>query len=331
MDEEREKRLDCFLRRYEATEENLLKGIHREGFSRCYYDEKRKAHQMPVFRSIEPFYILKHKRFSPVSPHYHDFIELSIMYSGRCTQIIDGQTITLQQGDISMIDCNTVHSIENTGENDIMINILLCRDYMAKSILSQLKPQNILTTFFINAITSESSDVNYLVFNAGDSPRIQGTILELLYENFFPGEMHQQILEGYFYLLMMQMTNLIDMRTAVGKLNKSSTTLVKALRYIEQNYLTATLESVADAVHISPAYLTSLMTKQCGKSCMGLIIEKRMQHASNRLLEGNTSVDSIARELGYSNQTYFYRKFREQFGCSPAQYRQRFGQDMIEH
>ena len=45
---------------------------------------------------------------------------------------------------------------------------------------------------------------------------------------------------------------------------------------------------------------------------------------ATRLLSLNLfSVTEVAERVGYSNVTFFYRKFQEEFGCSPGAWRTR--------
>lgn len=53
----------------------------------------------------------KHHRFADMPLHNHDFIEMNYMYSGKCRQMIDGEEIGLEQGQICIIDTHVPHSI----------------------------------------------------------------------------------------------------------------------------------------------------------------------------------------------------------------------------
>ena len=48
-----------------------------------------------------------------------------------------------------------------------------------------------------------------------------------------------------------------------------------------------------------------------------------MSEAARLLDLGTTSVAEVARLVGYNNVTFFYRKFQEEFGCSPGAWRTR--------
>lgn len=74
---------------------------------------------------------------------------------------------------------------------------------------------------------------------------------------------------------------------------------------------------------VSPAYLSRLLKQQCGSSFQRLLTHQRMSEAARLLDLGTTSVTEVAHRVGYNNVTFFYRKFQEEFGCSPGTWRTR--------
>lgn len=73
---------------------------------------------------------MPHKRFIPVKPHVHEWIELGYMYSGSCIQLINGEKqMNWKKGQVIFLDTDCMHSIGNTGEDDIMINFLFEKEY----------------------------------------------------------------------------------------------------------------------------------------------------------------------------------------------------------
>ena len=51
------------------------------------------------------------------------------------------------------------------------------------------------------------------------------------------------------------------------------------------------------------------------------LLQKRMQEASNLLINTNIKVKSISEDIGYQNQEHFIRTFRKYYGVSPSAYR----------
>ena len=94
-----------------------------------------------------------HTRFVPVKTHVHKWIELSYMYSGSCTQIINEEkTVKLEKGQVILLDTDCVHSIGNTGENDILINLLFEKEYFNERFFSHFSEENILLKYLMNTI-----------------------------------------------------------------------------------------------------------------------------------------------------------------------------------
>ena len=57
---------------------------------------------------------MPHKRFIPVKPHVHEWIELGYMYSGSCIQLINGEKqVKLEKGQVIFLDTDCMHSIGN--------------------------------------------------------------------------------------------------------------------------------------------------------------------------------------------------------------------------
>ncbi|WP_376739176.1 helix-turn-helix transcriptional regulator [Pseudomonas fluorescens] len=82
-----------------------------------------------------------------------------------------------------------------------------------------------------------------------------------------------------------------------------------------------TLKDVAEAVFLSPNYLTHLLRKETGRSFSHLLLDRRMALARTLLLHSNDSVGQIASACGFADESYFSRCFRKVHGLPPGQYR----------
>lgn len=108
-----------------------------------------------------------------------------------------------------------------------------------------------------------------------------------------------------------------DMGAMAGK-----SVVVDSLRFIERNCLRRlTLGDVARAVHRSPAYVTSSLTKATGRSAVEWIISGRMAEARRLLASSDELVEVIAERVGYADPTHFIRLFRRRHGATPSVWR----------
>lgn len=95
-----------------------------------------------------------------------------------------------------------------------------------------------------------------------------------------------------------------------------------AVEYIFMNLnREISLQELADSVHLTPNYLSSVFKKETGRSVSAFIMEKKLKYACLLLRETTLSVQDIAHHIGYKDLNYFSRIFRREIGMTPTAYR----------
>lgn len=84
------------------------------------------------------------------------------------------------------------------------------------------------------------------------------------------------------------------------------------------------VSEIADALHVSPSYLSRSFSRATGKTLKEFLTEEKVYRARNLLINSDVDIASISRYLGFSSQSHFTRVFREQTGVTPAAFRQRY-------
>jgi len=82
-----------------------------------------------------------------------------------------------------------------------------------------------------------------------------------------------------------------------------------------------TLKAVADIFHYSPNYLGSLFKKHTGQGFNDYLTRVRFEEAIKLLANPDLKLYEIAYKVGYPNQNYFNRQFKQMFGCTPSEFR----------
>lgn len=83
-----------------------------------------------------------------------------------------------------------------------------------------------------------------------------------------------------------------------------------------------TIQYLADNCHLSPSYLSDVLSKETGRSAKDHINDFLIDKAKNLLLSSNESISSIAYSLGFNYPHYFGRLFKQKTGKTPQNYRQ---------
>ncbi len=85
------------------------------------------------------------------------------------------------------------------------------------------------------------------------------------------------------------------------------------------------IEELAAYKGLSSAYFTRLFTRETGQSPVRYLTGLRLSHALSLLLNTTMPVEAVARDCGFSCGNYFCKVFRRASGCTPAEYRRRYG------
>lgn len=95
-----------------------------------------------------------------------------------------------------------------------------------------------------------------------------------------------------------------------------------ALALIEARYReNLTQAEVAAAVHLNPAYFSTLFKKNMGKGFREYLAECRITAVKQRLCGSTERIKDIAAAEGFDDYPYFCRLFKNLVGQTPQEYR----------
>lgn len=109
----------------------------------------------------------------------------------------------------------------------------------------------------------------------------------------------------------------------VKGLNNRDIQFLQQLRnFVEEHLDKADLDAgqIANHMAMSKTQLYRKVKAVTGFTPHGYLIHYRLNKATKLLLESSLTVSEIIFETGFNNRTYFYRCFKEKFGCSPGNY-----------
>ncbi len=96
----------------------------------------------------------------------------------------------------------------------------------------------------------------------------------------------------------------------------------KAKEFIWSNYnQDISLKKLAEAMAVSPYYLSHLFRKEIGISFSDYLKTVRISIAKKLLKETKANVLEVCLEVGYQDPSYFSRIFKEKEGVKPSDYR----------
>ena len=93
------------------------------------------------------------------------------------------------------------------------------------------------------------------------------------------------------------------------------------INYMQTNYQTITLETLAEHFHLSEPYISKFIREKSGKTFVEHLTNIRMKKARTLLKHGNMTVENIALSIGYQSVEHFNRTFKKRYNVTPIQYR----------
>ncbi len=106
---------------------------------------------------------------------------------------------------------------------------------------------------------------------------------------------------------------------------KYSRIVADAMSIVHNNYAKPlSLESVADAIGISPGRLSRLFAEETGQGFSRYLVMFRIDQAKKMLERPGASVKEVSAACGYPDQNYFARLFKKLIGTTPTAYMSEF-------
>src|SRR5699024_11024000 len=243
------------LRQYELIEIKQKKANHHID-DLPNYAVNKKSHKDKIlndyfFRNRD-VYISKHSRFADYPEHSHQFLEMNYMLSGTCDQIVNGEPVHLNQGDLLLIDVGCTHSIKRLGENDLLINLLFRDKNISINFLNDMsRTKSVLYEFLINRAAGENNSVKYLVFSKNIDNDINKTMEDIITEYYSKREFSNTIIKSYLSILLAKLVRHYHIPTNSREPQQQK--IIKILKDISENYQTLNLTKLSKKYEIGRA------------------------------------------------------------------------------
>ena len=260
-----------------------------------------------------------HARYNPFPTHSHDFVEMMTVVSGSITHHLLDRTVKLEVGDILLMNKHISHSIDETAEEDIGINVI-----MSDEFLGAVAPDLVDTVFssFVKENSSKCGEPAFLHFKTSESAQIgnllENLMLELTDEHFD----HAVITETVSLLLRyLSLGREVLLKGGADALDKDTKRRAQITSYVQSSYRTATLTELANRMYLTPQYLSSLIHRLYGTTFKNLLVEERLRRAEELFTKTDMPVATVIAAVGYDNESYFHKVWHRRYGKTPKAYR----------
>lgn len=262
-----------------------------------------------------------HTRFVHFPVHRHNFIEVLYVCKGSLINIIGGQQVVIEKGELLFLNQFTRHEILPAGKNDIAINFMVLPEFFDVAY-TMAGSNNVLADFLVNVLRQNEEKGEYLHFRVADVLQIQNLLENMIY-SLVTGKGDQsrinQTTMGLIFLYLLDSVQYAEMRLPNQYENMIAMT---TLDYIEQKYKTATLTELCQKLHLPMHVLSKMIKKNTGFNFKELLQRKRLNKAVELMCETELPISDVIAAVGYENGSYFHRVFRERYHMTPRAFRE---------
>ena len=282
-------------------------------------DPQSYEEQLPGYSSEFPYIcsraLLSRYRRPFVPWHWHGTVELFYMESGCVEYATPQGTILFPQGSGGFVNPNVLHSSRAMGNEGETVELV----HLFDPVLLSGAQNGRVSRKYIRPLTASGIE------RIGLFPGKNDGILELLRQSFALDTRET----GYEFRLVGLLSRIwLGLLELAAQQTVSSATddaLKKMMVYLYEHYSEPiSADDLAAAGGVSKRGCFRLFRQQLRTTPADYLRQYRLQKASALLCSGSLSITEIAYLCGLGSSSYFGKRFREQFGCSPRAYRQKW-------
>ncbi len=272
--------------------------------------------------------------------HYHEHFEIMYVLSGSMTHKIEKKIYTYHAGQCCLMNKNIRHC-EEFNRNFKALFFLLKDDFLQDIIKNKLisspyntkeknrNPKNPIYDFLdANLYTQSNHEKNYLDF----TPTVPSEMIFDLLNPLF-NQMTEEIKDGkpgFVFLLKGLLERFFSILedpsfyhcSEIHSDSSSQDYLFSKITHLfKASHGRATRSDLEESMHYDAEYLNRIVKRFTGLTLTEYGRKFMLEEAKEMLLYTNKSISEIISDLGFSNRTYFYKVFFEEYELTPLEFR----------
>ncbi|TZF83187.1 AraC family transcriptional regulator [Pedobacter sp. BS3] len=258
--------------------------------------------------------------------HFHPEYELTFIVKGMGKRFVGSNMENYQSGDLVLLGANLPHCWKTEDAIEGEIN--------AHSVVVQFQ-DNFLGEHFLSK--PECLSINHLLLRSAGGLRFTNKTQELVCDKMMTLATENDNFKRLISLL--EILHSLAVSDSVVVLNNYTYTaqqspeeqqrINRVFAYLVEHFRQrVSLNEAAAVANMSPNAFCKYFKKATRKTFMEMVIDYRINYASQQLAYSNKPVSQICFDSGFSDVSHFHKLFRAKMKISPLAYRKNFRQKL---
>lgn len=250
--------------------------------------------------------------------HWHHELEFQLIISGKAKYNVNGTNYSVEEGSAIYIAPDAVHMMQGEVPGTVGYNILLLPQFLINLL------QELHCNSYSAPLTGHGPSAIVINPDRKESHAILEALRKMYYmERSYPAYdlfLLEHVLRIWRNLVPIFPTPDQSSSDAGRQLREQRLKLM--LSYIWDHYAQPiTIQDIANSANISKSECFRCFSELSKTTPVEYVNQFRLFQASQALSSTRKSISDICYATGFNNTSYFSKKFREQYGVSPKDYR----------
>jgi AraC family transcriptional activator of pobA len=255
--------------------------------------------------------------------NWHERLELIMPMDGAFHLRMGELPVELAAGDLLVVDNLKLHRVEDLPGLKTRAIVV---SFMPEFVYSPGSPACDYT-FLLPFYTKPEGQAHVLRATDALAAPIYRAMAELIQRYFESREIHfRSGCKATFLEILYHLTRRFQasevLRSEFVERRQQADRLARLFEYVRANYAERiTVEQATRLVHMSQSQFMKVFKRVAGMTFVAHVTRVRVNEALRLLRESDLTIAEIAVRIGFPDQSYFDRRFKQAFGKSPSQYR----------
>lgn len=262
---------------------------------------------------------------NPLRFNWHERLELFVCVAGRGSFRMGERVVDFAPGDVIVVDNLKLHGVVSLRGAERLVGTITFMPELVSNPLSYPCDSSYLLPFF-----SRPAQLDPTVRTTDKSSADIHSALANMLRSYLDRTTSLPLRQAACKVYLLQVLYLLSVHFGLGELRaadydtnrRESFRFGRLYEYLQENYAERiTVSRAAAMLGVSDFQFMKFFRKATGTTFVTYLTRLRLAHAHSLLIETDHSIADIAAEVGFSDQSYFDRRFRHHYEQSPREVR----------